>query len=242
MRRLHNILPALAALVLLSLGGLARAARCEQRSPTVFALSGETNPAMADCVAAKLRPTTTELVVDSPGGPSGVAMDIAERLSGLRDLTIRIDGECASSCANYFLPLGRRLLVGRQAIIMVHGGMDPAQVTKVAPSEKAMIQALAEKQLAFALKHKIPPGWLLYRTAAAPTRVDGLDGAYRWRTTPEAELYLVEAPMLRSCLPHLDVTAYETWLKGQLTPERIARLKKGRIAATGTIVCNGQGW
>ena len=88
----------------------------------MFALSGETNPAMADCVTAKLRPTTTELVVDSPGGPSGVAMDIAERLSSL------------------------------------------------------------------------------------------------------------------------DVSAYETWLKSQLTPERIARLKKQRIAGTGTIVCNGQGW
>ncbi|PIB93698.1 hypothetical protein [Caulobacter sp. FWC2] len=242
MRGQKHFLPALAALALLSLGGLARAAPCEQRSPTVFVLSGETTQVMADCVAAKLQPTTTELVVDSPGGPSGAAMDIAERLSGLRDLTIRVDGECTSSCANYFLPLGRRLLVGRQAIIMVHGGMDPAQVAKVAPSEKAAIRALADKQLAFALKHKIPPGWLLYRTAAAPTRVDGLDGAYRWRTKPEAELYLVEAPMLRSCLPGLDVTAYETWLNGQLSPERIARLKNSRIAATGTVFCNGQGW
>lgn len=244
MRGPNHILPALAllALALSSLGGLAYAAPCEQRSPTVFALSGETNPAMADCVAAKLQPTTTELVVDSQGGPSGAAMDIAERLSGLRDLTIRVDGQCASSCANYVLPLGRRLLVARQAIIMVHGGMDPAQVARVEPNKKAMIQALADRQLAFARRHKIPPGWLLYRTAAAPTRVDGLDGAYRWRTTPEAELYLVEAPMLRSCLPRLDVTAYETWQKGQMTPERIARLKKSRIAATGTIVCNGQGW
>jgi hypothetical protein len=236
MRGLHHILSALA---FLALGGVANAGTCEQRSPTVFAISGETDQAMADCVAAKLKPTTTELVIDSPGGPSGVAMDIAERLSGLRDLTIRVDGECVSSCANYFLPLGRRLLVGRQAIIMVHGGMDPAQVAKVAPNQKAAIQALADKQLAFARRHEIPPGWLLYRTAQAPTRVDGLDGAYRWQTTPEAQLYLVEALMLRACLPGLDVTAYETWLKGQLTPDRIARLKKSRVAATGTVACNG---
>ena len=242
MRSRVLVLPALVALVLLSLGGVARAAPCEQRSPTVFALNGETNLAMAACVTAKLRPTTTELVVDSPGGPSGVAMDIADRLARLGDLTIRVDGQCASSCANYFLPLGRRLLVGRQAIIMVHGGMDPAQVSKVAPSERASIQALADKQRAFALRHRIPPGWLLYRTAAAPTRVDGLDGAYCWRSTPDAELYLVEAPMLRSCLPGLDVTAYEAWLNSQLTPERVARLKQNRIVATGTIVCNGQKW
>ena len=48
--------------------------------------------------------------------------------------------------------------------------------------------------------------------------------------------------MLRSCLPGLDVTAYEAWLNSQLTPERVARLKQNRIVATGTIVCNGQKW
>lgn len=241
MRGSRIILSALAALALLSLGATARAAACEQRSPTVFLIRGATDRAMADCVAARLRPTTTELVVDSQGGPVDAALDIAEKLSTLRDLTIRIDGQCSSSCANYVLPLGRRLAVGRQAIIMLHGGFDGAFVAKATPDERAAVQALAERQTAFARARQIPPGWLLYRTAEAPRRIDGLDGAFRW-PDPDPLYYLAEAPLLRSCLPWLDVDAYDAWLKTQMTPDRMARLKKNRIQATGTIVCNGQRW
>ena len=241
MRGSRIVLSALAGLALASLGAAARAAGCEQPSSTVFVIHGATDRAMADCVAAKLKPTTTELVIDSQGGPVDAALDIAEKLSTLPDLTIRIDGQCSSSCANYVLPLGRRLTVGRQAIIMLHGGFDGAFVAKAAPDERAATQALAERQKTFARARQIPPGWLFYRTAEAPRRVDGLDGAFRW-PDPDPEYYLAETPLLRSCLPWLDVEAYDVWLKTQMTPARMARLKKNRIQATGTIVCNGRGW
>ncbi|PZQ37022.1 MAG: hypothetical protein DI570_32035 [Phenylobacterium zucineum] len=239
---MHGLRTFLLALVLVSLAGAAHAGTCEQRSPTVFVLKGSTDQAMADCVAARLKPTTTELVVDSEGGAVNTAIDIAERLSPLADLTIRVDGQCSSSCANYFLPLGRKLLVGKLAVILIHGGFDGAMVSKAAPKDRARVQAIADRQLAFARKHKIPPGWLLYHTEAAPQRVDGLDGAFRWRTAPGDKYYVVETPMLRSCLPRLDVTAYDHWLKTQLTPERLARFKKERYVPTGAVVCNGQGW
>lgn len=229
-------------LALLALGGAAQAGTCEQRSPTVFVIKGETDRALADCVAAKLKPTTTELVVDSEGGNVGIALDIADRLATLSNLTIRVDGECNSSCANYFLPLGRKLVVGKSAILGLHGGIDPANVAKAPPQDRASRQATADRQTAFARKHQIPPGWLLYHTAAAPNRVDGLDGAFRWTPAPDDRFYLVETPLLRSCLPWLDVTAYDAWLKTQMTPLRLAWARKSKLLPTGTVVCNAQGW
>lgn len=232
----------LLTLALLALGGAAQAGTCEQRSPTVFALKGETDRAMADCVAAKLKPTTTELVVDSKGGNVDTTLLIAERLSTLNNLTIRVDGLCASSCANFFLPMGRKLVVGEIAVIQLHGGIDSALVAKSPPKDKAHLRASAERQLAFARAHRIPPGWLFYRTAEAPTRTDGLDGAFRWQVGAEDRYFIVETPLLRSCLPWLDVTAYDAWLRTQLTPERLARFKKNGWLPTGSVVCNGQGW
>ncbi|MCL6642992.1 MAG: hypothetical protein K6T71_06700 [Candidatus Bipolaricaulota bacterium] len=234
---------ALTAPAFLSLGGLANAAPCEQRAPTVFVIKGETNQALADCIASTLEPTTTEVVVDSHGGPAGVAIEIAERLAALPDLTLNVTGQCASSCANYFLPLARRLVVGPRALIMVHGGIDPAQVASASAEQAPALQAIAEKQRAFAVRHGVPPGWLLYRTAEAPRRVDGLDGAYRWPNAPRFKLYLVEAPMLRSCLPWLDIGNYQARLEAErLTPTEIARLKRNGVIATGSIVCNTAAW
>ena len=243
MRRFSMLLLALTALASLSLSGFAHAAPCEQRTPTVFVIKGETNQALADCVAATLKSTTTEVIVDSQGGPAGVAIDIAERLAALPNLTLTVKGRCASSCANYFLPVARRLVIEPGALILLHGGIDPAQVASAAAAEAATLQAIAEKQRAFALHHDIPPGWLLYRTAEAPKRVDGLDGAYRWPNEPRYRLSLVEAPMLRACLPQLDIGDYQARLEvEQLTPKRIAWLKRHGLIATGSIVCNKAAW
>lgn len=243
MRSFSTFLLALTALASLSLGGLAKAAPCEQRTATVFVIKGETNQALADCVATTLKSTTTEVMVDSQGGPVGVAIDIAERLAALPDLTLNVTGQCVSSCANYFLPVARRLVTGPRAMILVHGGVDPAQVASAPATKTADLRAIAEKQRAFALRHHIPPGWLLYRRAEAPRRVDGLDGAYRWPQEPRYRLFLVEAPMLRTCLPRLDIGDYQARLEiEQLTPTGIARLKRNGVIATGSIVCNNTAW
>src|SRR5690606_3703784 len=98
--------------------------RCEQASAATFVLEGPVNAAMADCVRARLAPTTTELVVDSGGGDIKQALDIAELLEPLT-LTVRVRGRCYSSCANYFLPLARRLIIEPGAAIVLHGGADP---------------------------------------------------------------------------------------------------------------------
>lgn len=235
---------ALAFLALLVSGAasLAHAGSCEQRSPTVFVIRGSTDKVLADCVAARLKPTTQELIIDSEGGPVDAALDVAQRLSSLKALTVRVDGQCASACVNYILPLGRRLLVGQKAILLTHGGIDAAHVARASPDRRGAMEALAARQTAFARAQRIPPGWLWYHTSQAPTRVDGLDGAFRWRPEGKVEFYLVEAPLLRSCLPWLNVDAYETWLNGQMTPDRIARLKKNGVVATGAIVCNGKTW
>ncbi|WP_227878859.1 ATP-dependent Clp protease proteolytic subunit [Caulobacter segnis] len=233
---------ALAALILSGAMSLAQAGTCEQRSPTVFVIMGEIDTALADCVTAKHAPTTRELIIDSPGGKVGPAMDIADRLSTSTDLTIRITGQCVSSCANYILPMARRMIAAPNAIIALHGGVDPAQVAKAPPAKAEALRSLSDKQRRFATRHGVPPGWLLYRTAEAPARTDGLDGRYRWPPA-NATLYLVEAPMLKSCLPWLDIGDYQAELEAnRLLAKGIERLKRDGLVATGSIVCNGATW
>ena len=55
-----------------------------------------------------------------------------------------------------------------------------------------------------------------------------------------------EKPGHRFTLSHafgeVDATAYDAWLKTQMTPLRLAWARKSKLLPTGTVVCNAQGW
>ena len=143
----------------------ARAADCRQQTPEVFVLAGEIDQALADCVAARLQPTTREVILNSRGGSVGQALDIAERFEGRR-LTMRVRNECNSSCANFFLPLAGRLIVERGAVIGLHGSADPmliagARARGATEEEIQRLTRVADRQMAFARRNAIPPGWLM---------------------------------------------------------------------------------
>lgn len=149
-------------------------------------LRGETNEALAACVASVFRPTTPELLLDSPGGNVDRALDIAAHFEG-RGLTMHVVDECNSSCASYFLPLAGRLVVKPEAIIMLHGSLDPAlrghllnqreafirdQITAGETREEAQarhegllttLDETSARQAEFAAWNGVPSGWLLYR-------------------------------------------------------------------------------
>lgn len=239
--------------------------RCQQASATTFVLEGPVNEAMADCVRARLAPTTTELVVDSGGGDLRHALDIAELLEPLT-LTVRVRERCYSSCANYFLPLAERLIVEPGATIMLHGGADPKFLhgEMVERRERRIrdfmreagigrtdaearyeigiegIRILIQRQRAFAERHNVGMGWFLYRE-------EGDRDVGRWLTGRRGpkphpfgwDLLLVEEPMLRSCLPDVEVEPFQQRLEAEFIDnrERYARFRRAGGLRSMTLEC-----
>lgn len=222
----------------------ARAADCRQQSPEVFVITGEIDQALTDCVDRLFAPTTRELVLNSQGGSVEAALTIAEHFEG-KGLTMRVRNECNSSCANFFLPLASRLIVERGAIIGLHGSIDPMLIasTRERGETVAAVNAsrTAQRQMAFARRNNIHPGWLLYRLAGATT-ADALDGAWGGQTA-SSRMFIVEERMARSCLQNVEILPYQADLEATvLRPERVARLHRRGIARSATVVCNGMTW
>ncbi len=236
-----------AALVLTLLGvGSANAAQnedlCRQATPESFVLSGPIDAAMTECVQSRFAPTTNELLLTSRGGSADQAMRIAERFEGRR-LTMRVRGECNSSCANYFLPLAGRLIVEPGAVIVVHGGIDPSLISRTQASANGMVdgqvdnlEEIAGRQAAFMARNQVNPGWLLYREAGS-TAVERLDGAWA-DFDADTKAWLVEETMAKSCLPNT-VVEYMTDRRGEwLSEGRRRALRRQHIARSNTVVCN----
>lgn len=215
---------------------------CRQSSPEVFVLSGPIDAAMTDCVQSRFAPTTNELMLTSRGGSADQAMRIAERFEGRR-LTMRVRGECNSSCANYFLPLAGRLIVEPGAVIVVHGGIDPSLISRTQASANGMadgqvdnLEEIAGRQAAFMARNQVNPGWLLYREAGS-TAVERLDGAWA-DFDADTKAWLVEETMAKSCLPKT-LVEYMTDRRGEwLSEGRRRALRRQHIARSNTVVCN----
>lgn len=221
--------------VFLTLGGCATTAGgstqaelvCAQQSTETFRIGGSIDQSMADCIAAAWQPTTRVLILDSPGGDVATALDIAARFEG-QGLEMRVDGECNSSCANYFLPLARRIVVEPGSVVMLHGSVDPAlrarmtqdradflrdRMAEGATPEEAQaafdagvarIDAMIARQAEWAGRNGVPPGWLLYRQPGS-TDIVGIAGE------PDGDVrrgLLVEEAMMRSCLRNAEIAPY----------------------------------
>lgn len=239
--------------------------RCEQVNATTFILAGPVNEAMADCVRVHLAPTTTELVVDSGGGDLSYALDIVELLEPLT-LTVRIRERCYSSCANYFLPLARRLVVEPGGAIVLHGGADPKflqegmleqrdrrvrEIMRDAGVSRAEAEArfaasvdgvrtLMDRQRAFADRHNVGMGWFLYREEDDRDVGRWLTGRRGPKPHPFGWSYmLVEEPMLRSCLPDVEIEPFQQRLEAEFIDhrERYGRFRRAGGLRSLTLEC-----
>lgn len=235
-----------------------RTGACEQRTAETFVIRGGIDAEMALCVRETLADTTRELVLDSEGGSVEAALDIADLLAG-RDQTMRVEGECNSSCANYFLPLARRVAFSPDAMVLLHGSVDPWTIdrwrnrksefmaTQIADgrtpeaAEAAFAsllrtaETIAAREEAFAARYGVRPGWLLRREPGS-TVVPGLTSQ-----PPSGRAILVEEPMMRSCLPNVEIEAYQAaldrhWLKGL----RRLGLRWNRIVPSGSAACRSE--
>lgn len=233
-----------------------RTGACEQRTSEVFAITGAIDAELARCVRESFAESTRILVLDSEGGSVEAALDIAAVLQG-RNLTMQVEGECNSSCANYFLPLARRIEIGPQAMVLLHGSIDPWTIERMRADKPAFMamqarngrsteqaetafagliskaEALAARQAEFARAHAVAPGWMLFRMPGA----DGIPGLDNHPTAVRA--ILVEEPMMRSCLPNVEIAPYQAALERHWTRSyRRLGLLWDRIGPSGRTVCS----
>lgn len=230
---------------------------CRQQTAEIFRIEGEINEALAACVAAAFQPTTRVVVLNSPGGNVAFALDVAEHFEG-RGLEMRVENECNSSCANYFLPLAGRIVVEPEALILLHGSLDAAlQANLIArraafireriaqgetPEEAAAahdgllanLDETSARQAQFAARNHVPPGWLLYRQPGSD-RIEGVSG----EPDGSARLGLiVEETFMRSCLRGIEIEPFDARLGSGLigsATRLIARLRG--FAWTGEMRC-----
>jgi hypothetical protein len=222
-------------------------APCELLSPDVLVLRGSTDQQMLDCVSAAPRSSVKTVVVTSPGGVVSTAIPIAEIIAGM-NAEVVVRGQCNSSCANYFLPVARRVTLEPGALVLLHGSIDDAYMAKTQnapPEARERDRAAYAMQRAFAEKRHVALGWLLFR--APEPRASGRFGEYlsgdveRWgeRGAHRDRAIAVEERLMRSCLRGVEITPFkDTAVQRLYTDAGLReRLRRRGVYPSGTLAC-----
>lgn len=112
-----------AALGVADLKRLSSAQRCEQPKPGHVVFAGDSANLGACLKKLRVR-DIAELHVTSGGGDAYQTLLTARELLGHVDLVV-VRGLCASSCANYLLPMARRVRVLPDSYVILHGSISP---------------------------------------------------------------------------------------------------------------------
>jgi len=192
---------------------------------------GPTDARFRECIDRHLAQRADgPLVVrlSSAGGDVEPAMAAADKVAALRPQLI-IEGMCASSCANYLIPVAGKVTLAPGVRIVLHGSIDGAMKMKY--SHVASAEKVHGMQTAFVERHRVPLGWLLYRDDTA----DGgfgrhVTGASQPLVPGQGDLryLLVEEAFFRSCLPQIEASGLETGAAAMLAedPARRAALSR----------------
>ena len=89
-------------------------------SPTAVSFSGQIEKDELSRFLKIYKPTDETLTLNSSGGQMGAALDIGSLLIKNKNLTVVVQGICASSCANYLFLAGRTKKIDR-GIVGFHG-------------------------------------------------------------------------------------------------------------------------
>lgn len=211
---------------------------CALATDGVLLLRGETDDRMLQCLKAIETAPVTTVVIDSPGGPVGSAIPIADIIQRWRAAVI-VRGACNSSCANYILPVARRVTLEPGAVVMIHGSVDENALAR------GVRRDLFDLQQAFTARNGVHPGWLLFRDAA--DRASGSNGRYVDGAVDagapagdvDVRFILVDEAFMRSCLIGIDIAPFNDTVVQRLYRNKglRARLARQGIHPSGTLAC-----
>lgn len=102
--------------------------RCEQPQPRRVVFSGD-SAVLGDCLEKLGVREIGELRITSPGGDAWASLQTARAWMGRVDLLV-VDTLCGSSCANYFIPMAKRVSIVPASYVVLHGAINPALFEK----------------------------------------------------------------------------------------------------------------
>lgn len=221
--------------------------RCDASASGDLTMVGPTDAAMLACVRQHASRGIRRVIVSSGGGDVNTALSIAELLAPLR-AEIVVRKECHSSCANYLLPVARRITLEPDSWIILHGSIDGHALTQMLASGGD--RSLYDRQMGFAQQQDLPLGWLLFRTdeefrAGSPgSHVTGK--VQTWSSAGDANIayIVVEEAFLRSCLPRVEITPFATRRLQRLYTDARFRTRWARrnTYPSGTLACDTPGF
>lgn len=209
-------------------------------------IEGELNDAVLDCIESGATTSLKRVDVFSQGGRPGVSMKIADTLSKY-DINLTVDTLCASSCANYLVPIAKSLQLSEGSAIILHGSIDAATLAKsleLAKTEeiRQRNQDVYRQQSNFAREHNVSKGWLLYReseersTGSFGKFVVGNSKDLKSSEPVVAKYLIVTEPFLRSCLSSVQILPFENTLPQMAT--RSSRMRRS-LARSGYSLTEG---
>lgn len=95
---------------------------CEIAQSGELRFIGDTDN-LDQCLTSVGSAKITTLSITSGGGDVAKALPVARRVASLK-LKLKILGVCASSCANYIVPVASKIEIMPYSIIALHGGVD----------------------------------------------------------------------------------------------------------------------
>lgn len=257
MQLFARILSALLLITALAFGQNAYSGTCKLKDENTLYLKGSTDQKMLACVEKYADQPVTQVILKSRGGKVSTALQIGDILSGF-DAHMEVKSECNSSCANYFLPVARSVTLRKNAVIILHGSIDPGFVIKMKGESSDRMEEwreLVQLQKAYAARHNIPRGWLMYREdysvgmAALRPHIAGELGwpedyaLARGRAGGSLVMnyFLVEPLFAQSCLPQIEFEGFKEAAigKAEKEPRYRQKLIKQNIISTGTWSCSG---
>lgn len=217
--------------------------QCQLVNDTTLSIKGYIDKHLTQCVQALDLSQLQTVVLNTGGGDVETAIDVGDILAPYKPHMI-IEKNCHSSCSNYWLPLAPKISFKKNARIYVHGGIDPAQIKLMTEREGAAaqkLQKLVDLQDDYLARHNIPRGWVQYRTDYSL----GLKAYPPWLVgdpvfpdpVGRLKLIVVTQPMLKSCLPDIEISGYENSHAARASEKQWRRhAKKGRVSS-GTMMC-----
>lgn len=191
---------------------------CSYDGPLIH-YNGATTLQLVNCLLAAPE-SADRLVVTSAGGNVDWAI-FAANVIKRRNLEVEVVGLCASSCANYLVPVARRFVADRYAAILVHGAPMPPDRERLveafkrsgysedSPNFESSLQnnMKSDEQTYmlhnnFVREFNVGSGYYLLEDVAAGRRALGQENP--------SGMIRVDPATLKACMPGLDAVLEET--------------------------------
>jgi len=200
-------------------------------------MSGPINAEMLSCAETNITPEINTIRVSTFGGDVEDGHAIA-RLIAKQPRTLIVEDYCMSSCGNYFVPAAETVVIKPNAMVGLHGTIDPFTLEK----NKVLDENyhLVEAENSFATEFGVPRGWRIYRTKGHPNQVETKDMVGRLRPATHKRtrrVVIVEPTFFQACLPHIKIVFQDGSDNPFASPKTVKKIEALGGIGSGSLAC-----